>query len=79
MREKLGPYAHLIETVRGVGYRAVNEAMFNGVSRDPTRLQRIMGWSLLLSAVSRGALGSTAPSVGLIHERMRRGQSVAAA
>ena len=24
VREKLGPYAHLIETVRGVGYRAVN-------------------------------------------------------
>ena len=23
LREKLGPYAHLIETVRGVGYRAV--------------------------------------------------------
>jgi two-component system phosphate regulon response regulator PhoB len=23
VREKLGPYAHLIETVRGVGYRAV--------------------------------------------------------
>ena len=24
VREKLGPYAHLIETVRGVGYRAVD-------------------------------------------------------
>ena len=24
LREKLGPYAHLIETVRGVGYRAVD-------------------------------------------------------
>ena len=24
LREKLGPYAHLIETVRGVGYRAVS-------------------------------------------------------
>jgi len=24
VREKLGPYAHLVETVRGVGYRAVN-------------------------------------------------------
>ena len=23
LREKLGPYQHLIETVRGVGYRAV--------------------------------------------------------